>query len=147
LGTLGKDIFDLRHIIIDEQGKMIVDKIAQGASDKKQTGPIAEWQLTLQPKGKVFCMAQNPFKPEEVAVGFKDTLLQLWDMSKKGSQASWQARNLPNDELDLQIPIFDTDISFLDANHIVATTGYGEIREYDIRGKRRPLISSILGDK
>ena len=46
----------------------------------------------------------------------------------------WQARNLPNDELDLQIPIFDTDASFLDQNHIVVTTAYGEVREYDIRG-------------
>lgn len=26
LGTLGKDVFDLRHVLIDEKGKMLIDK-------------------------------------------------------------------------------------------------------------------------
>jgi hypothetical protein len=55
------------------------------------------------------------------------------------------ARNLPNDELDLQIPIFDNDVHFLDAHHLVVTTGYGDVREYDVRsGQRRPTINASL---
>jgi len=29
LATIGKDIFDLKHILVDEKGKLIVDKIPQ----------------------------------------------------------------------------------------------------------------------
>jgi len=32
----------------------------------------------------------------------------------------------------------------LDANHIAVTTAYGEVREYDIRGQRRPLINTAI---
>lgn len=64
---------------------------------------------------------------------------------KQSDKPKWQARNLPNDELDLQIPIFDTDIAYLDNNHIAAITAYGEIREYDIRGQRRPIVNTLVG--
>jgi len=72
-------------------------------------------------------------------------LLQLWDVSRdKEKKPLWQARNLPNDELDLQIPIFDTDLCYLSANNLVAVTAFGDVREYDIRGQRRPVIASTL---
>ena len=29
LATIGNDIFDLKHILVDEKGKLIVDKIPQ----------------------------------------------------------------------------------------------------------------------
>ncbi len=60
----------------------------------------------------------------------------------------WQARNLPNDELDLQIPIYDTDICHLNENFICVTTGYGDVRDYDTRGQRRPSNSvKVTKDK
>ena len=36
LATIGKDIFDLRHILIDEKGKLIIDRCSQ-ADSKKST--------------------------------------------------------------------------------------------------------------
>ena len=89
-------------------------------------------------------MTANPHSPNQVAIACKDTLLQIWDVSLQSTKPHWQARNLPNDELDLQIPIFDNELCFLDANHLVATTAYGDIREYDIRGQRRPVIHTSL---
>lgn len=93
LGTLGKDVFELRHVLVTEKGRMIVDKV----NDKKF---IAEWQLPLLTGSKVTCSLQNPHSNNQVAVGCKDTLLQLWDLAKD-KKPLWQARNLPNDELDL----------------------------------------------
>ena len=44
------------------------------------------------------------------------------------------------------IPIFDTDVCYLNSHSVVASTGYGDIREYDTRdGKRRPVINAQLG--
>ena len=80
-------------------------------------------------------------------MGFKDTLLQLWDINDQ-KKPVWQARNLPNDELDLQIPIYDTDICHLNEHLICVTTGYGDVRDYDTRGQRRPLNSvKVTKDK
>lgn len=54
----------------------------------------------MVPGSKVTCMAQNPYQRSRFVVGFKDTLLQLWDINDQ-KKPVWQARNLPNDELDL----------------------------------------------
>jgi hypothetical protein len=76
LGTLGKDIFDLSHVLVSEKGRMVVDKV----NDKKF---IADWQLPMLSGSKVTCMLQNPYSSNQVAVGCKDTLLQLWDLAKE----------------------------------------------------------------
>lgn len=89
-------------------------------------------------------MTQSPFELNQVAIASKDTLLQIWDISQQSNKPLWQARNLPNDELDLQIPIWDTSVCYLGSNtSFVACTAYGDIREYDTReGKRRPTLST-----
>jgi len=72
----------------------------------------------------------------------KGALLQLWD-TEKGCQI-WKAKNLPNDELDLAIPIWDTDAAMKGPSQIATCTAYGELRAYDTKQKR-PLhhISEI----
>lgn len=77
-------------------------------------------------------------------VGSKDSLLQIWDVNKANKKPLWQAKNLPNDELDLQIPIWDTDACYLESNtNFVVCTAYGDIREYDTReGRRRPIVNT-----
>lgn len=60
LATIGKDIFDLKHILVDEKGKLIVDKIPQLQQNKKAIKvekPLAEIQLKLIPGSKVTCLA------------------------------------------------------------------------------------------
>jgi hypothetical protein len=44
LETIGSDIFEMRYIIVDEKGKLFVDKAAVQAG-QKPTKPIAEYQL------------------------------------------------------------------------------------------------------
>jgi ribosome biogenesis protein NSA1 len=61
------------------------------------------------------------------------------------TKPKWQARNLSNDELDLQIPIWDTDICYLSNSNVCAVTAYGEVREYDLKhGQRRPITNVKL---
>lgn len=54
----------------------------------------------------------------------KDTTLQVWDINA-GTNV-WNARSLPNDYLDLQVKVWDTDCVFNRFNDdvIYATTGY-----------------------
>ena len=59
---------------------------------------------------------------------------------------AWSARNVPNDELDLAVPIYDTCMDqCLGADPmgriLAVSTAYGDIREYDVRASRRPTCS------
>jgi ribosome biogenesis protein NSA1 len=56
----------------------------------------------------------------------------------------WQAKNVANDELDLQVPIWDTDSCFIE-NKVVATcTAYGDVREYHIRKQKKPTKNAKI---
>jgi hypothetical protein len=58
------------------------------------------------------------------------------------------AKNLPCDHLDLPIPIWDTDLTFLSSvgpQSFATCTAYGDIREYDTR-QRKPVTASELFD-
>jgi len=71
--------------------------------------------------------------------------MQIWNINDFGAKPKWQCRNLPNDELDLKIPIWDTDMEWLsrtNAYSLVTCTAYCDVREYDTRGPRKPVTST-----
>ena len=76
----------------------------------------------------------------------RDMTLQLWDLdaSKRGKAPIWQARNLPDDELDIKVPIFDTGLTMCDEiGRVLATcTGFGEVRHYDVRAQRKVISNA-----
>lgn len=68
----------------------------------------------------------------------KGTTVQVWDINT--SKQTYQAKNVPHDELDLEVPIFDTGLAFTDDSKNLAAvcTGYGAVRHYDFRAGKRP---------
>ena len=56
----------------------------------------------------------------------------------------WKAKNVPNDELDLQVPIFDTGLVTCEASEriLAVCTGSGELRTYDVRASNRPVTDT-----
>nr|CAG8455606.1 4172_t:CDS:2 [Entrophospora candida] len=92
----------------------------------------------------------------------KECELAIWDVnsykegscpfssqSKKESKPGliWKAKNLRNDFLDLRVPVWNTDMQFLndDATKIVVGTKYNQIRIYDTKVKRRPVLDLSIG--
>ena len=75
---------------------------------------------------------------EKIIALSKGTTLQVWDINT--SKQTYQAKNVPNDELDLEVPIFDTGLTFTDnSKHVAAVcTGSGAVRHYDFRAGKRP---------
>lgn len=61
------------------------------------------------------------------------------------------AKNLANDELDLKIPIWDTDMEWLSRTNtfsLVTCTAYCDVREYDTRSPRKPVAAvKVFGDQ
>jgi len=80
-----------------------------------------------------------------MAIGGKENDVQVYDISQKKSQ--WAAKNVAQDKLDLRVPIWITDIQFFNSNlnKIVCSTAHKEIRVYDIKAQRRPVINSVIG--
>ncbi|XP_041565870.1 WD repeat-containing protein 74 [Drosophila elegans] len=76
-----------------------------------------------------------------VATGGKERQnnLKVYDLSSDGKQI-FSSKNLPNDYLQLEVPVWDSDIGFVDGPSVLATcsrTGY--VRLYDTRKQRRPV--------
>lgn len=101
--------------------------------------------VSTQLKGShLTCLRANPAAPTQIAFGSKNTTVQLWSLADSGSLTSlWQAKNVPNDSLDLMVPIWDTDVAWLDgASSLAACTAYCQVREYDFRKGRKPLVDA-----
>lgn len=78
---------------------------------------------------------------ENVICLYENAPLALYDITAK--QFSWKAKNVPNDELGLVIPMHDTNACQLDTNPsvIYASTAYGDIRTYNINVRNTPVNS------
>ena len=106
--------------------------------------------VSTQLKGShISCMRANPLAPTQIAFGSKDTTMQIWNLEDSGSLTQlWQAKNVPMDSLDLAIPIWDTDVAWLDGPTSLATcTAYCDVREYDFRKGRKCSINAKILDK
>lgn len=58
------------------------------------------------------------------------------------------AKNVPNDELDLAVPIYDTSMAqcTIDAlgRVLAVSTAYGEVRMYDVRASKRATSNNLI---
>ncbi|KAF9337069.1 WD repeat-containing protein 74 [Podila minutissima] len=60
----------------------------------------------------------------------------------------FKAKNVKNDHLDLRVPVWNTDLQFLnqfDITRIAVGTRHHQIRVYDTKGARRPAVDAEVG--
>lgn len=86
-------------------------------------------------------MRQCPFQSNLIATGGKERKnnFKIIDMTVK--KPIFETKNVPNDELDLEVPIWDTDFSFLSTTTVATCSRYGYIRFYDTKKQRRPVFN------
>lgn len=74
-----------------------------------------------------------------VACGGKERQnnLKVWNLET--GDCVYRTKNVPNDFLQLEVPIWDTDIGFIDANCLATCSRHGYVRVYDMRQQRRPI--------
>lgn len=137
-GLISFEPESLTHLMIDSKANVVLDKVKSKKEAKVLFTALGE---------NVQCMGRNPHKLNDVAIGSKDQLLQIWDVNSIGKQPKWMAKNLPNDELDLKIPIWDTSLEYLSRLNpysLVTCTAYCDVREYDTRCPRKPVTNVKL---
>ncbi|CAO3658572.1 unnamed protein product [Umbelopsis vinacea] len=120
------------------------------------------------------CARVHPKLGHILAVGGKERELTLYDMKVLSGKAEsedtstvnsannttkykkqknsekgqiFQAKNVKNDYLDLRVPVWITDLQFIDseATRIAIGTHYHQIRVYDIMAARRPVLDVEVG--
>ncbi|KAK7070285.1 WD repeat-containing protein 74 [Halocaridina rubra] len=91
-------------------------------------------------------MRQSPVSPNLIATGGKENELQLWDLEKPESSL-FKAKNVRHTMLNLRVPVWVTDMAFLEDNRTVAiSTRYKTIRLYDPGRQRRPVMAFDWGE-
>ena len=75
---------------------------------------------------------------------YQNKTLLSYDLIK--NKIDFTAKNLPNDELSLKIPIYDSDLYEIQNNPrlFYVSTGYGEIRMYDKKASSKPILNSKI---
>ncbi|KAL0273980.1 UNVERIFIED_CONTAM: hypothetical protein PYX00_006528 [Menopon gallinae] len=101
-------------------------------------------QTQIEVGGSVSCMKSVSKKPGVVATGGKQNDLKLWDLETKTK--IFNARNVKKDMLELEVPIWVSDVQYIpDTEYQLATcTKYGQVRLYDTRAQRRPVLDVQL---
>ena len=81
------------------------------------------------------------FNKESVYSLYKNSPLVLYNIQHQ--KIEFKGKNLPNDELNLRIPMYDTDVVEVKNNPRLnyVSTAYGEIRLYDKKASPRPSLN------
>ncbi|XP_053962304.1 WD repeat-containing protein 74 [Anastrepha ludens] len=101
----------------------------------------SESELLVSSGDDMSHLRQCPINRNLVATGGKgrQNNLKIFDMAVDGKQL-FSSKNLPNDFLQLEVPVWDSDVCFIDSPYTLATCSrYGYVRVYDTRKQRRPV--------
>lgn len=93
-------------------------------------------ETTLSVGQGVCCMRGCTQARHLVAVGGKELDIKIFDVA--AGQQSFAAENVPDDWLDMRVPIWNRDLRFRDESNLITATGFGQVRVYDIRAGTRP---------
>ncbi|KAK8811294.1 hypothetical protein WA158_003029 [Blastocystis sp. Blastoise] len=98
--------------------------------------------------GPVATMHLCPYNHDIFAAGGKENDLKVYSI-EKGSFI-WRAKNVPNDFLDLRVPVWIKDLQFMECSDkgykIITVTGYNQIRIYNTSVKRQPIEDYAVGE-
>jgi ribosome biogenesis protein NSA1 len=122
------------------------------------TGKVSLWSFTEDKNtleietGKHLSKVQQCLDEKNIfATGGKENDLKIWNLnSTDPTVPTFKARNVPHDFLDLRIPVWVQDLTFMpQSNELVGLCSrYGHVRFYDpkVDNKGRPVINMDFMD-
>uniref|UniRef100_A0A8C7UFV4 WD repeat-containing protein 74 n=1 Tax=Oncorhynchus mykiss TaxID=8022 RepID=A0A8C7UFV4_ONCMY len=118
-----------------------------------ETGLLRVWKegstdtVEINAGTNVCRMRQNPSQRNQVATGGKENGLKVWDLERPETPI-FTSKNVRNDWLDLRVPEWVRDMSFIpDSDKIVTCTGHHQVRVYDPASpQRRPVLEAHFGE-
>lgn len=80
-----------------------------------------------------------------VAVGGKDRKNNLKVFDLEAQKSIFSSKNVPHDNLQLEVPVWDSDVIFVNnsESNLATCSRYGYIRFYDYRAQRKPVKNYV----
>ncbi|CCH46178.1 putative WD repeat-containing protein [Wickerhamomyces ciferrii] len=142
---------------VSEQGRVTIIDPDTIFEDK-----INYKNLTI--KAPISTFVSHPTQEGLFAFGGKENDVKLIKFFKDGEtpfdkkelkvETVFQGKNVKNDKLDLRVPIWITNISFIKLEEhtesswkFITTTGHGQVRKYDTSHGRKPVLDKKISDK
>ena len=90
---------------------------------------------------KLNTVVNSVYNCESVYTLYENMPMMLFNVEQKKTE--FKAKNLPHDELNLKIPIYDTSACEVKSNprNVYVSTGYGDIRMYDMKASAKPVVN------
>lgn len=135
-------------------GVVIAVKLADFVSGKTTT------PITVNITSPVSAFIPHPTQAGVFASGGKENDVAIIRLFKKKiteadlkEEILFKAKNVKPDKLDLRVPIWISNIAFVDLDQhkkdrwfFITTTRYGQVRKYDTSHGRKPIYSKKLSD-
>jgi ribosome biogenesis protein NSA1 len=102
---------------------------------------------TIETGDNISRMRQCPKNKKLLAFGGKNRKNNLKVFDIEAQKEIFSSKNMPHDNLQLEVPVWDSDLAFVNnSEHCLATCSrYGYIRFYDYRQQRRPIHNYVDG--
>lgn len=108
----------------------------------------SDYEMTSQfsAGSNLFCATQNTESRELIGTGGKETDLKIWNLNDFKNPV-FEAKNVKNDWLNLRVPVWITGIQFIPmSEQIVTCTGHHQVRVYDPKVQRRPVLDMTFDE-
>ena len=115
------------------------------AADNGKIHILNDASTVIEAGDNISNMRQCPQNRKLIAVGGKERQNNLKVFDLESQKEIFSTKNVPQDNLQLEVPVWDSDMSFVnDSEHCLATCSrYGYIRFYDHRQQRRPVNNYV----
>lgn len=152
-------LFESSGIIVSasNQGKMTLTDLESITTETIKTS-------CLQLNAPLSTLVPHPEQRGIYAYGGKESdvkIIKLFDQDQKKIYSKklevkevFKAKNVKNDKLDLRVPVWITNILFVELpSHssnswrLITTTRYGQVRKYDTKVGKKPIFDKKLSDK
>eukprot|EP00735_Rhodelphis_limneticus_P012290 TRINITY_DN5513_c0_g1::TRINITY_DN5513_c0_g1_i1::g.9409::m.9409 TRINITY_DN5513_c0_g1::TRINITY_DN5513_c0_g1_i1::g.9409 ORF type:complete len:222 (+),score=11.44,sp/Q58D06/WDR74_BOVIN/32.58/6e-26 TRINITY_DN5513_c0_g1_i1:39-704(+) len=146
-GFESEKIAGLDYLTRDSDSDMLWRCTESGLVEITRWGDTSDEESTrFSVKGPIARARIEPIDRQTFAIGGLENDLSLWNIETK--EKIFTAKNLPNNSLDLRVPVWVSDIRFMPRSptQIYVCTGYGEIRQYDTQVKRRPCLNLRISE-
>ncbi|CAK9825313.1 WD repeat-containing protein 74 [Anthophora retusa] len=105
-----------------------------------------EDQILIRAGENLNKMRHSKVNKDIIATGGENHKLKLFDLSRQVQ--TFLEKGLPHDWLELEVPVWISDIEFLPGTEQIVTVGrYGYVRLYDPRAQRRPVTDIEMANE
>eukprot|EP00475_Leptophrys_vorax_P025380 TRINITY_DN3555_c0_g1_i1.p1 TRINITY_DN3555_c0_g1~~TRINITY_DN3555_c0_g1_i1.p1 ORF type:complete len:435 (+),score=85.28 TRINITY_DN3555_c0_g1_i1:73-1305(+) len=100
--------------------------------------------IMLNMSNKQSLCALKAYEDSCFAYGGRDLNLTLWDLNT--NQVKEKLKNVPNNFLKMQVPIWITDIEHIGGDKFATGTAFHQVRLYDVKASLRPVLDVIIDE-